>query len=135
MEPYVLPVVLKLTIAAFLGLVIGLERNFAHKEPGMRTFSLITMGSALFVILGNSIVNQTRIISQIATGIGFLGAGVIIFHEKKLQGLTTAATIWIAAAIGATVGFGAYLVAGFAAALTVFILSVLWKLEDWLDIK
>ena len=122
MEPYVLPVVLKLTIAAFLGLVIGLERNFAHKEPGMRTFSLITMGSALFVILGNSIVNQTgvdqtRIISQIATGIGFLGAGVIIFHEKKLQGLTTAATIWIAAAIGATVGFGAYLVAGFAAAL------------------
>jgi putative Mg2+ transporter-C (MgtC) family protein len=123
-----------------LGILIGLERNFAHREPGMRTFSLITMGSALFVILGNTLVSQTgvdptRIISQIATGIGFLGAGVIIFQDKKLQGLTTAAAIWIAAAIGAAVGLGAYLIAGFATALVVFILSVLWKLEDWLEIK
>jgi len=140
MDTNTLSIIIKLATAAGLGLLIGLERNLAHKEPGMRTFSLITMGSALFIILGNDIikgtgVDPTRIVSQVATGIGFLGAGVIIFHEKKLQGLTTAASIWIAAAIGATIGFGAYVVAGFTAAITIFILNVLRKFEDWIDIK
>ncbi|MEW5805179.1 MAG: MgtC/SapB family protein [Patescibacteria group bacterium] len=140
-------IVLKLILATVLGMLIGLERRLSHKEAGLRTFSLVSLGSALFVILGNDIIpkywfnlvgasiDPTRVLSQLIVGLGFLGAGLIIFHEKKLHGLTTAATVWVSSAIGAAVGLGAYISAITATLIVLFVLIILWRLEKQLKIS
>src|SRR3972149_1900574 len=115
---------LQLFIAAVLGGLLGLERALAGKTAGMRTFALVSMGSALFIIiseiigskyLGISAFDPIRVASQIIVGIGFLGAGLIIFKESKISGLTTAAGLWVSAGIGIAVGFNLYVIAIFAA--------------------
>ncbi len=103
----------RLLIAMILGFVLGVERTMAHKTAGMRTYSLVSMGAALFVII-SEIVSQRyvgvlgfdplRMASQIVVGVGFLGAGLIIFRESRVEGLTTAAGLWISAGIGIAVG-------------------------------
>jgi putative Mg2+ transporter-C (MgtC) family protein len=140
-------IIFKLLLATFLGMLIGLERRLSRKEAGLRTFSLISLGSCLFITLANDVVPQywsfvstasidpTRVLSQLVVGLGFLGAGLIIFYEKKIRGLTTAATIWVSSGIGAAVGLGAYIPATIATFITLFILLVLWKLEKWLKIS
>ena len=111
MTPLDKVILFKLILATFLGLLIGLERKLSHKTAGMRTFALISLGSALFVILSNDVIalfdksngfDPSRVLSQIVVGLGFLGAGLIIFteKEKRVHGLTTAASIWVAAGIG-----------------------------------
>jgi len=124
----------RLLLAAVLGIIIGIERELAHKSAGMRTHSFVALGSALFSIISMSFssptVDPTRIAAQIVTGIGFLGAGIIIFHDSRVQGLTTAAGIWVAAAIGMAIGFGFLKIALFTAALTVFIFVVVWPIEQ-----
>jgi putative Mg2+ transporter-C (MgtC) family protein len=129
--------ILQLLLAAFLGAVIGVEREFAQKMAGMRTHSLVALGSALFSIISSlpiisGTVDPTRIAAQVVTGIGFLGGGIIVFSQRdeKVRGLTTAASIWLAAAIGMAVGFHLYLVAAFVTMLSIIILVVFWSIEQ-----
>jgi len=120
-------ILLKIILAAFLGGIIGLEREFQHKEAGLRTNILISVGSALFTLLSIQ-MGETghgdpgRIAAQIVTGIGFLGAGSIIQARYSVYGLTTAASIWTVAAIGMTVGMGQYTVSLW---ITFFVLVIL----------
>ncbi|MCB0320650.1 MAG: MgtC/SapB family protein [Bdellovibrionales bacterium] len=99
-------------IAALLGSLVGLERELAGKDPSLRTFSLICLGSCLFAVVSReSIVgvvggDPSRIAAQVVTGIGFLGAGTIFRSKFGISGLTTAALMWVTSAIGVAVGFG-----------------------------
>ncbi|MEK9154498.1 MAG: MgtC/SapB family protein [Patescibacteria group bacterium] len=131
-------ILLQLLIAAFLGSLLGIERAIAGKTAGLRTFALVSLGSALFIIiskianesyLGVTVFDPSRVASQIIVGIGFLGAGLIIFKESKVMGLTTAAGLWVSAGIGMAVGFKLYTIAVFATLLTLFIFTVLWIFE------
>ena len=100
----------KVILAMALGYLIGLERELHGKVVGTRTISLITIGSALYVLMSPSIIDgdNSRIIAQVVSGIGFLGAGIIFKHGDTVKGLTTAATVWCAAAIGCLCGYGMY---------------------------
>ncbi|MDD5304212.1 MAG: MgtC/SapB family protein [Elusimicrobia bacterium] len=117
---------LSLSVALALGAFIGLERELSDKAAGLRTNILICVGSCLFMIVskeftGMPVADPTRIAAQIVSGIGFLGAGAIMREGEHVTGLTTAATIWVVAAIGMAVGFGSYMLA---AATTVMVLVV-----------
>jgi putative Mg2+ transporter-C (MgtC) family protein len=129
---------LRLAVAVVLGGAIGLERELRDREAGFRTHMLVSLGSALFTIAsaygfhdflvnGGSVVraDPTRIAAQIVTGIGFLGAGAIIRQGVSVRGLTTAATLWVVAAIGLTAGAGYYWPAVFTTALALFSLGPL----------
>ena len=103
----------QLFVAGLLGLIIGLEREKRGKPASLKTFSMISVGSCLFTILSvqaaggahGSPYDMTRIAAQIVTGVGFLGAGVIFKTQDRIEGVTTAALIWLTAAIGMTCGF------------------------------
>jgi len=132
-------IILKLFIALLLGLIIGTERMWAHKTAGMRTYALVSMGSALFVIISNEMVkayagfagmNPLMIISQIVVGVGFLGTGLIFSHDSKVMGMTTATGLWVSAGIGMATGFGLFNIAIIATIFTLFIFMVLWSLES-----
>ena len=123
-----------LALAAVLGAAIGLERELTGKEAGLRTNMLICIGSALLTALsitlasGSDMADATRIAAQIVSGIGFLGAGVIIRDRGQVKGLTTAATIWVVAAIGMACGGDEYVAA---IGTTVLVLIVLIPLRWW----
>jgi putative Mg2+ transporter-C (MgtC) family protein len=130
---------LRLALAAALGAAVGLERELREREAGLRTHLLVSLGSALFTIAsaygfrdflveGGALVrtDPTRIAAQIVTGIGFLGAGAIIRQGLSVRGLTTAATLWVVAAIGLTTGAGYYSAAVITTAL---VLVSLWPLR------
>lgn len=131
-------VAVRLLVAALLGIIMGTERSLAHKTAGMRTYSLISMSAALFVILGaltaerigSSSGTLLNLMGQIVTGIGFIGTGVIIFHNEKIVGLTTAAGLWVAAGVGMASGLGLYLIAALAALMGLVILSAISRLEN-----
>jgi putative Mg2+ transporter-C (MgtC) family protein len=131
-------VLLRLGVAAGLGAAIGLEREWREREAGLRTHLLVSMGSALFTIIsaygfheflvnGGAVVraDPTRIAAQIVSGIGFLGAGAIIRQGFSIRGLTTAATLWLVAAIGMAAGAGYYSAAVIATAGALFSLGPL----------
>lgn len=129
----------ELLLALILGMSLGLERSIVGKRAGMRTFALVAVGSCLFVIvselvaqgyIGVTNIDPLRMASSIITGIGFLGAGIIIF-DKELKGLTTAASLWVTAGIGCAVGFGLYGVAVFTALITLFVFEILWHVEQY----
>src|SRR5207237_6147082 len=130
---------LRLALAAALGGLIGVERELREREAGLRTHLLVALGSALFTIVGaygfhaflasgQSVVraDPTRIAAQIVTGIGFLGAGAIIRQGLSIRGLTTAATLWVVAAIGLASGAGYY---SAAVITTGLVLVSLWPLR------
>jgi putative Mg2+ transporter-C (MgtC) family protein len=131
---------LRLTLAAVFGGAIGLEREFREREAGLRTHMLVSVGSALFTITsaygfhdflihnGGGVIraDPTRVAAQIVTGIGFLGAGAIIRQGLAVRGLTTAATLWVVAAIGLAAGSGYYSAALMATIVVVFLL---WPLR------
>ena len=100
----------KVVLAMALGYLIGLEREWHGKVVGTRTISLIAIGSALYVLMSPTILggDNSRIIAQVVSGIGFLGAGIIFKHGDTVKGLTTAATVWCAAAIGCLCGYGMF---------------------------
>jgi putative Mg2+ transporter-C (MgtC) family protein len=132
-------IVLRLFIALILGMIIGTERVWAHKTAGMRTYALVSMGSALFVVISNEMIkyyagfsgmNPLMIVSQIVVGIGFLGAGIIFNKDSKLVGLTTATGLWVSAGIGMASGLGLFKIAIIATILTLFIFVVLWYIEE-----
>ncbi len=103
---------IRLALAFLLGAAIGIERQWRHKNAGLRTNTLVSVGSAAFILLSVSITGTTgdpsRVAAQIVTGIGFLGAGVIMKDGLSVQGLNTAATIWCSAAVGTLVGIGLF---------------------------
>src|SRR3989344_7186889 len=119
----------QILLSAALGMAIGAEREHRHKSAGLRTYTLVAIGSALFTILSLCGFSGTeakgfdpsRIASQIVIGIGFIGTGVVILRENKIEGLTTAAGLWVTAAVGMAVGLGFYLIAIFT---TILILAV-----------
>ena len=124
---------LRLALAAILGGLIGIEREIREREAGLRTHLLVAVGSALFTIVGaygfhdfltsgRSVVDPTRIAAQIVTGIGFLGAGAIIRQGLSVRGLTTAATLWVVAAVGLASGAGYYSAAVITTALVLIAL-------------
>jgi len=131
----------QLVLAALLGALIGLEREYKKRAAGLRTHSLVCLGAALFTIisleaftswLGKPGVtfDPGRIVGQIVLGIGFIGAGLIIFRQFRVEGLTTAAGLWVVAAIGVAVGTKLYLPAIFATFLALGILAGLRILEE-----
>ncbi len=125
--------IIKIAIAFALGALLGMEREFRNKPAGFRTMIMITVGATLFTILSYRINSSTpdRIASNIITGIGFIGAGVIFKEGMKVSGMTTAATIWMAAAVGMAVGYGAYYLAGGVTLVMLFTLILLSKLEGF----
>ena len=128
-------VLVRLVAAAFVGAIIGLQRQHAHKPAGLRTHMLVSLGSAVFVLapleLHVPIGEVGRVIQGVAAGIGFIGAGAILKRndESDVQGLTTAAGIWLTAGVGVAIGLGAIGVALLAMLLTWFILSVIGHFE------
>lgn len=123
---------LRLALAGALGGLIGLERELRDREAGLRTHLLVAVGSALFTIVGAygfasfRLTDPTRVAAQIVTGIGFLGAGAIIRQGSSIRGLTTAATLWVVAAVGLASGAGYYSAALITTAL---VLLALWPLR------
>jgi len=139
-----LRVIFQIFLAAILGGIVGIEREHAKKAAGTRTYALVSLGAAFFTIISRYGFKEfidlqgfdpSRIASQVVVGVGFLGAGLIIFRGLKVEGLTTAAGLWVAAAIGMAVGVEFYLIAVFAS-LFVFVIIAGMKalnLEGWLE--
>lgn len=139
-------IILRLILAAFLGSLIGLERERLLWAPGLRTHMLVCVGSCLmmivsafsfFDILGtnNVVLDPSRVAAQVVSGIGFLGAGVILFRSDVIRGLTTAASIWTVAGIGLAVGGGLYIAAFAATAIILIILAGIKPLEAKIEAK
>lgn len=124
---------LLLLLAAFLGMVIGVEREAKSHAAGMRTHMLVCTGSCLFTILSEFAFapgDPGRVASQILPGIGFLGAGIILERQAGVKNLTTAAGVWSTAAIGMAVGSGAWFLAIVATIMVWLILAVLFRVEQ-----
>jgi putative Mg2+ transporter-C (MgtC) family protein len=128
-------ILLRLVVAAILGALVGLERERLEWAAGMRTHALVSLGSALFMVVSifgfsdilaeqHVILDPSRVAAQVASGIGFIGAGTIILRREVVKGLTTAASIWAVAAVGLAVGGGMFLAAGAATLLALALLVV-----------
>ncbi len=133
---------IKLCASLLLGGIIGAERERYKKDAGLRTTILISIGSTLFTILSERVgvgtglnFDTSRIAANIVSGIGFLGAGVILQEHGRVKGLTTAATIWISAAIGMACGAGEFVLASITAILTMIVLVAFTKIEDKLEVS
>lgn len=127
----------QILVALFLGLVLGIERVLAGRTAGPRTYGLVAVGACLITIISQMasqkyeglLIDPMHVIASIVTGVGFIGAGLIVLHGSRLSGLTTAAGIWVAAAIGISVGMEFYAIAIFVTFVTLFVFSVLWRIE------
>jgi putative Mg2+ transporter-C (MgtC) family protein len=116
---------LALLLAMALGAIVGIEREVSHKPAGLRTHMLVSLGACLFTMMSTSFGAQpAQVAGGIVAGIGFIGAGTIWAEKDKVQGITTAASLWATAAIGLTVGIGDYPLAAAVTALVVFILAL-----------
>jgi putative Mg2+ transporter-C (MgtC) family protein len=136
MDPILSENLIKLGMAVLIGGIIGAEREFQDKAAGFRTIILITVGSTLFTIFSLSMdpgFTQTRIAANIVTGIGFLGAGAIMREHGRIAGLTTAATIWLSAALGMGIAAGELVFVSSATAAVVVVLLVFPRVEGWID--
>ena len=129
-------IIWKLVLAVIVGGAIGAEREYRSKSAGFRTLTLLCLGATIFTILSQYIGgagNPDRIASNIVTGIGFVGAGVIFKGDNKVNGITTAAMIWVVAALGMAIGAGCLLVAASACILILLVLFTFSLLEGWID--
>ena len=130
--------IIKLVLAVVIGGIIGAERERHNKAAGLRTMILICIGAALFTIFSTKMTGDqydpTRIASNIVVGIGFLGAGVILREGGRITGLTTAATIWLTAALGMGIGSSQYILVGAATLMVTIVLWIFPKFEDRLSI-
>jgi putative Mg2+ transporter-C (MgtC) family protein len=133
-------VALRITVAAILGLAIGLERERVEQPAGLRDHALVCVGSCLIMIISaygfshvthapDVVLDPSRIAAQVVTGIGFIGAGTIVLRQNVVRGLTTAASIWAAAALGLAAGGGLYFAAVFGTVLILIILAGVKSLE------
>lgn len=132
---------IKILIAVVCSGIIGAEREYAGKSAGLRTFIMVGLGACIFSIISQEAVklngfgDPSRIAAQIVVGIGFIGAGLIILQQdtQTIKGLTTAAGLWVVAAIGMTVGFGHYILAGLGTTIGIIVLMGLRGVERFLD--
>jgi putative Mg2+ transporter-C (MgtC) family protein len=126
---------LKILIAVVIGGIIGIERELHSKAAGLRTITLITIGATMFTILSEKFGDPatSRVASNIVTGIGFLGAGVILFTEGKLKGLTTSSSIWVAASLGMAVGIGEFVLALVTTLIVICVLGIFTRLDQLVD--
>lgn len=127
---------IKLVMAVMIGGIIGAEREFRDKAAGFRTIILITVGSTLFTIFSISLdpgFTRTRIAANIVTGIGFLGAGAIVREHGRIGGLTTAATIWLSAALGMGIGAGELVFISISTFVVIVVLLVFPRIGLWID--
>ena len=140
MELTTIDILVRLVVALLLGGLVGVERTLAGKTAGMRTYALVAMGSALFMLVsivvssqlvGTAAFNPLFLAPQILVGIGFIGAGLVFHnnHDMRTSGLTSAAGLWVAAGIGMAAGFGLYYLAIISALLTLLIFTILWYVE------
>jgi putative Mg2+ transporter-C (MgtC) family protein len=130
--------IIKLILSVIAGCILGLEREIRGKSAGFRTLALICFGATVFTICSYILGvqdNRDRIAANVITGIGFIGAGVIFRNNSSVSGITTAASIWIAAAIGMLLGIGSYWLAGVALIFALFILYALDFIQFWIDYK
>ena len=130
----------RIGLAAFLGGAIGLEREFKHKPAGLRTNLFICLGAALFTILSAELAGEftgdhTRVAAQIIPGIGFIGAGSILHSRGSVQGITTAATLFVVASVGMAAGGGLYLTAIFSTVMIMLALIILGMMETKFNLK
>jgi putative Mg2+ transporter-C (MgtC) family protein len=138
-EPLSTEIIIRLCLAALLGAVLGFERERHGRPAGVRTHLLVSLGSAGFMILSPLVAEMGkgvpadpgRIAAQVVSGIGFLGAGAIVKEGVNIRGLTTAACLWIAAAIGMTAGAGFFLEAVFICGLAIVALVIFPYIESW----
>ena len=128
---------LQLLLAALLGGLIGLEREYKRKEAGLKTFSLICVGACFFTLVASYLashqsylIDPARVIQAVAIGIGFVGSGIIIYRKGEIEGLTTAAALWATAAIGIGVGIKLYFLAILGTFLTIGILAGFRLIEE-----
>jgi putative Mg2+ transporter-C (MgtC) family protein len=136
MEENIGEVLLKLGLALLIGTIIGAEREYKNKAAGLRTLTLICLGSTLFTMISVSLgaENETgRIASNIVTGIGFLGAGAIMREGLTVSGLTTASSIWVTAALGMAVGAGEYYLSVFGTLIVMAVLTLFGFIQPWID--
>jgi len=123
-------VALRLSVAVVIGGAIGLDRELRHKSAGVRTIGLVTLGAALAVLaVSPDTAAVSRVLQGTLAGIGFLGAGVIMHHGRSIEGLTTAASIWTAAALGAACGLGSWQPVVIGSALVLVLLVVAGAIE------
>ena len=125
----------RIGLALLAGLLIGFEREWHRKPAGLRTHALVSVGACVYVVLGLILVGEeggdpSRIIGQVVTGVGFLGAGVSFRQGANIQGLTTAATIWCSAAVGCLLATGLYVEAALASVAILLVNSLLKAIED-----
>ena len=129
-------IIIRISIAVGLGALLGLERTLAGKNAGLRTYAMVSLGSSMFIIIAEIVsatipnANSLLLGSAVITGIGFIGAGLVLFQDNKVTGLTTAAGLWVSAGIGMAAGYGLHQVAvvAFVAALLVF--TLFWFIES-----
>jgi len=137
----VVETVARLVAAVLLGAMIGLQRELVGKPAGLRTHALVTLAAAVFTIVpieaGMSLEGVSRVIQGVATGIGLIGADVILkrHDEGEVLGLTTAASIWAATAVGVGIGLGHVILAAIAVALTLVVLGALTLIDRWIACK
>ncbi len=130
--------ILRPLAALLAGALVGLERSYRGRAAGLRTYALVCLGSSVLVVFGEVVLrgpgggvgDSTRIVQGIVTGIGFLGAGVILKEGFSVRGLTTAASIWVISAVGVVIGSGFYALGALTTLLTLAVLSVLRSIED-----
>jgi putative Mg2+ transporter-C (MgtC) family protein len=130
-------IIWKLIFAIIIGGLIGAEREYRSKSAGFRTLTMICIGATLFTVFSQLIGIRTspdRIASNVVVGIGFVGAGVIFKGDNRVNGITTAAMIWVAAALGMGIGAGYALVSAIACVLILAILFIFTKIERWIDL-
>ena len=132
-------IILRLGAAIIFGMIIGTERILAHKTAGMRTYALVSMGSALFIIVSimitsgfgsNTNFDPMRVAAQIISAAGFICAGLVFVRKDGVIGLTSSAGLWVSVGIGMACGFGLFKLAFIATILTLFIFVVLWFVEE-----
>lgn len=134
-------VILRLIAATILGAVVGIQRQRAHKPAGLRTHILVSLGTTVLLLTcssaGMSLDAMARVIQGITTGIGFIGAGAILklSQEHHIEGLTTAAGVWMTAAIGVAVGVGSLGIALLSTFFTLIVLTLAWHHEKWTEKK
>ena len=129
----------RLLTALGAGILIGIERQISHKSAGLRTNALVSVGSALYVLLSIQLTQDegdvTRIISQIVTGVGFIGAGIIFKEGLNIHGLTTAATVWSTSSIGCIAAAGLYIETLIGVAVIIAINFILVPIDKWISQK
>ena len=134
--PMEIEIIIRFFLASLWGGLVGAEREYHGKSAGFRTMIMISLGSCFFTMMSQwigGINNPDRIAANVVTGIGFLGAGVIFRGENRINGITTAATIWTVAAVGMGIGAGYYFAAAIASTAVIFILAILPYLEKMID--